>query len=388
VLDSLEVFEQKSAKNGDAERSRAHAYELAFSSTDEMFHSRLYNWLISRGLADELLEMRPSYLEAHLQRDPPTIEKYQLLWQFYVRDSQPLRAAEVLGTMAESTNFSLTLSQRIEFLTLAVGNAKSHPVALSGKHESAIAFLTDLEEKLEVAQVQLETLNLLQPLVDAPPATQELRERYVLLEKGLYNVSEIYQLYAEPFDLPTIKLLILHVSQHRDEHLVKEIWTKIFDAVVHNHSAPDVADRLQAKIIPLGQRFYPSESAFPFGFVAQLLAEFQLSNAKTLPPGWSARILVGCGVPHAEVWDVLHQMYECQVPPFDTEQAVRTLSSDICVLLSDWLDAARRSTSEFFPVDRIDTAVDVYIRELALGDATKSTRENYERIKRELRRNW
>ena len=67
-----------------------------------MFHSTLYDWLISKGLADELLEMRPVYLEAHLRREPGTVQKYQLLWQFYVKDGQPLRAAEVLGALAES----------------------------------------------------------------------------------------------------------------------------------------------------------------------------------------------------------------------------------------------------------------------------------------------
>lgn len=41
----------------DPETVRTHAYELAFSSTDEMFHSTMYDWLIDRGLADELLEV-------------------------------------------------------------------------------------------------------------------------------------------------------------------------------------------------------------------------------------------------------------------------------------------------------------------------------------------
>jgi nuclear pore complex protein Nup155 len=47
--------------------------------------------------------MRPPYLEAHLRREPATVAKYQLLWQFYVKNGQPLRAAEVLGALAEST---------------------------------------------------------------------------------------------------------------------------------------------------------------------------------------------------------------------------------------------------------------------------------------------
>ncbi len=47
--------------------------------------------------------MRPAYLQAYLQREPRTLDKYQFLWQFYVKDGQPLRAAEVLATLAESS---------------------------------------------------------------------------------------------------------------------------------------------------------------------------------------------------------------------------------------------------------------------------------------------
>lgn len=62
VLDSLNVFEEKCGKIvagaiDDPETVRTHAYELAFASPDEMFHSTLYDWLIERGLADELLEV-------------------------------------------------------------------------------------------------------------------------------------------------------------------------------------------------------------------------------------------------------------------------------------------------------------------------------------------
>lgn len=68
VLDSLTFFEQRPTDSntratddvamiGDPESVRSHAYELAFSSEDEMFHSTLYDWLINRNLADDLLEV-------------------------------------------------------------------------------------------------------------------------------------------------------------------------------------------------------------------------------------------------------------------------------------------------------------------------------------------
>lgn len=64
ILDSLTVFEDKCSANAtsstgseDSETVRSHAYELVFASEDEMFHSTLYDWLIERNLADDLLEV-------------------------------------------------------------------------------------------------------------------------------------------------------------------------------------------------------------------------------------------------------------------------------------------------------------------------------------------
>lgn len=68
VLDSLKVFEEKckdaptsgtdEAAFDAPESVRSHAYELAFASEDEMFHSTFYDWLIGRDLADDLLAVQ------------------------------------------------------------------------------------------------------------------------------------------------------------------------------------------------------------------------------------------------------------------------------------------------------------------------------------------
>ena len=84
--------------------------------------------------------------------------------------------------------FDLHLDVRLEYLTLAVANAKSHPISIGGRHETAIAFLTDLEEKLDVAQVQLEVYNTLLPHVDDAPA---VGERIKLLSKQLFTMTDV-----------------------------------------------------------------------------------------------------------------------------------------------------------------------------------------------------
>ena len=70
---------------------------------------------------------------------------------------------------------------------------------------------------------------------------------------------------------------------------------------------------------------------------------------------------------------------------------MQAISSDIAVVLSDWLEAAKRPQASFagrqeFPVGRIDVAVDQYLAELESGRT--ESRVMYENIKRQLRQNW
>lgn len=76
----------------------------------------------------------------------------------------------------------------MEYLTLAVANAKSHPISAGGRHETAIAFLTDLEEKLDVAQVQLEIYQILGPHMEDAP---EVGQRIKALNTRLFTMTEV-----------------------------------------------------------------------------------------------------------------------------------------------------------------------------------------------------
>lgn len=59
----------------------------------------------------------------------------------------------------------MKLDKRIEYLSLSVGNAKSHQVSeFDGGHQAPVEFLTQLDEKLEVANVQLEIYELMKGL--------------------------------------------------------------------------------------------------------------------------------------------------------------------------------------------------------------------------------
>ena len=104
---------------------------------------------------------------------------------------------------------------------------------------------------------------------------------------------------------------------------------------------------------------------------------------------------------------ILSSNFTRQIPPFNQQQNVQAISCDIAVLLSDWLEEAKRSRQSHsygnglgssvsgvgagvredeFPVFRIDQAIDQYLAELE--PSRTETKAMYEGVKRQLRRNF
>lgn len=117
---------------------------------------------------------------------------------------------------------------------------------------------------------------------------------------------------------------------------------------------------------------------------------FSLANKAQVNSGWVSHLLIQCNVPYVEAWEVLHNMYESQVPPFNEQANVQALSSEIAVLITDWLNETLRPQSSIsraeFPAGRMDVAIVQYLSELEPSRA--EARAAYENIKRQLRRYW
>lgn len=72
-------------------------------------------------------------------------------------------------------------------------------MSASGRHETAVTFLTGLEEQLDVAQVQLEIYNTLLPHMDDAP---EVADRVRRLSEQLFTMSEVSILVWLQYPLP------------------------------------------------------------------------------------------------------------------------------------------------------------------------------------------
>ncbi|GAA5858950.1 hypothetical protein JCM8547_007170 [Rhodosporidiobolus lusitaniae] len=395
VFDALEAMDKlldgAAKPNGrvvsyeEIDGMRTNAYNKALSVQDEFFHFELYEWYLSRGMTNQLLETRTPYLEGYLGREPTTLEKTDLLWQFYVRTSRYAAAASVLSSLAESTALPLSLQKRVEYLSLAVGNAKSQLPSTS--RGDAVQFLTDVEEKLEVAQVQIEIFRAIEE-GDLP---QDEKQAWLeKVEDRLLTISELYSDFAEPLELLEIILLIFHVSDHRDPFLVMATWEAILARA--QESQPDhPLDAVAAKVTQLGQRFHSSDASFPLSELVALLERFSYDRKAESRPGWVAFAIRDAGVPYEAIFAVFDELMTAKVPPWHTSAGLAFLASDVAALLSSWLaeaGAAPSSLSRSFPATEVESAIARYLMSLQSATNAGAVVAKLQELERTIRRRY
>ncbi|QRV86756.1 non-repetitive/WGA-negative nucleoporin carboxy-terminal protein [Ceratobasidium sp. AG-Ba] len=390
VIKTLQAFDAASEMSqgkddgsaDDADAVRKNAYQLALASDDPMFHAELYDWLVKQNRTDDLLEIRTPFIEDHLLSQAQRSNRWgELLWQFFVHSGQYLRAAQALQSLADSEN-DLSLERRIEYLSLAVSNAKSHPGSEYGQQEASVEFLTDLEDKLEVAQVQLEISNLLlgRYAIETNP---EWRRRYETLISQLLDISILYREFADPENLHAIKLLILKVADRRDPPLVRSIWEAIF-------AQAGTPQAVQEQVSSLAMRFFPSDIAFPLDTVCKLLDEFVW--LKRLPPTWAPSVLISGGIPYDAVFEALLLIHESSVPPYNDSARTQHVLAEIVILLEAWLEEQARpgagSSRGDFPVNYLDEVVSELILRARATEQQNETTARLLDIQRRLRRRF
>ncbi|OTF78434.1 nuclear pore complex protein nup155-like protein, partial [Euroglyphus maynei] len=217
---------------------------MATQSNDELFHYTLYNWLYEHNQMDKILEIKSKYLESYLKEKTSEINDsialMDFLWLYYERNGHFSAAAQILAKLAEQNSNEIPLYKRIEYLSRAIVCMKSLDARLitNSSFGSAGEFLHTLEEKIEVARIQMQLLNSLEKL--KPPHYEEAIQ---MLNQQLLNVTSLYQDFAEPFQLYECQLKILHCAGHDDISLIENIWRNILDKELRSIRTVDVQTR-------------------------------------------------------------------------------------------------------------------------------------------------
>ena len=140
-------------------KRRAEAQDVIDTSEDEVFQTNLYDWYLSHGQAERLLEIQSPYVPTYLQRKSnEDIAHADLLWKYYCQADRFHDAAEVQYKLARS-DFPLKLDRRIEYLSRAKANASTFSAGIGRQKRQVL--LREISDLLDIANIQDDVLQRL-----------------------------------------------------------------------------------------------------------------------------------------------------------------------------------------------------------------------------------
>lgn len=301
---------------------RKKCLKLIASSRDELLHYRMYEWLVKKQFSQTLLELPHSeFLYKYLRSTFVSRDNSHrdLLWKWLARSHRYSEAASVLTAIAESRDYFLSLTERIEYLSLAITHCKSASMQTSKDYLNLAGFeeiprieLSELEELLEVAHAQYEVLKEAKQVFGG-------RNDTICAELdglvGLLNVSDLFNRYARPYGLTESCLRLVHISGLVNDRLVSQLWQDIISKYVNsNNSDISAFHQLGSKLSELARKFYPSPNAFPLAHLIDVLGRLSLSCE--IGADWIISLLINSGIPFTGIADELHRFFTS--PPSKT----------------------------------------------------------------------
>lgn len=138
------------------------AYDQINGSDDEVFQNYLYDWYMSKGWADRLLEINSPFVIEYLRQSAETdLAHADLLWRHFAHYHDYLGAAETQFHLAKSA-LPIKLEKRIEYLSRAKANASTRMTGFSDtgvrNRQSRQELLRNISDHLDIANIQDDVL--------------------------------------------------------------------------------------------------------------------------------------------------------------------------------------------------------------------------------------
>ncbi|KAI8145675.1 Nup133 N terminal like-domain-containing protein [Fennellomyces sp. T-0311] len=131
------------------------AFQTAFSFDDIAFHYYIYEKFVEEKLGQHLIRLNPPHIEVFLRHEPVSLERYELLADYYRLNEEYDEAANVLQLLGR-LNIDISIDKRLEYFTRANVCAKS-VTAPSKEFE-----MRDLQQRLDIWIKQLQEEKQLQ----------------------------------------------------------------------------------------------------------------------------------------------------------------------------------------------------------------------------------
>jgi len=304
------------------------ALQISFSSEDELFHYMLYQWFLDNQLEMKLINSHTPFLESFFNSIKGG---WALLWQYFLANKKFVRSAEVLVKLAESKQENLTLFERVENLSRAKNCLEQQG------SEVSVKLMLELQEKIEVAQVQMKIYRELSQRADRD---EELRDSLRQLDGELFNISDLYNKFASKFHLWEAMLDILHCTGYNDPSLVRNLWSCIADSELKH----GVFTPLKDKVKLLGKEYFPSESVFPTGFLIDMLeskGSVLRGTASDWDLKWLFHTMLDIGIPYSQLYDCYNSLLDSKSTYWQSGEGKLHLLQLLYYLIDEWISFMR-----------------------------------------------
>ncbi|GJQ73093.1 Nup154 [Trypoxylus dichotomus] len=239
--------------------------------SDELLHVAVYEWMIAKNMSGDIIKIKNTSLEtflikaSHESTDAITI--LDLLWKYYESNNNHASAAKVLNNLASQTGNTLTLQDRLAYLARSIMCMRSDKI---GYAPYLGVFLRELEDKIDIAKVQEQILEAIKALQESHPNAEDAINA---LNSGLYEITQLYENFAEPFKLWECKLAIIDCAGYSDGKLVETIWRNILHDEVRksNGTGDDKMTQILSKVRALSRVYKFLSNCFPLGFIVKEL---------------------------------------------------------------------------------------------------------------------
>lgn len=345
-------------------RRKQEAYEQINNSDDEVFQNYLYDWYMSKGWAERLLEINSPFVVDYLrQSSEKDLAHADLLWRYYAHYNDYLSAAETQYQLAKST-VPLSLEKRIEYLSRAKANASTRMTGFSEtgvrNRQSRQELLRNISDHLDIANIQDDILQKIK--ADQRLSGKRREEVIEHLNGQIHPLDELYHDYADQAAYYDICLLIYHAADYRSVPDIRHTWSNLVEqthrnAVSDGQTAP--WEIVALKVEDIGHRTGLNESVFPVNIILQLLLQYDIEfythdasapNAQNLALNanltWPIDVFLKLNAPFEYLVATLEGLWYAQEHPF-TGRNRKLLVKWIIYLVEQWGTVSRRTGALF-----------------------------------------
>lgn len=337
-------------------KKRSEAYMIINESDDEVFHYDLYEWYLSEGWVDRLLNTKSPFVEPFLEQlSKVNIQGADLLWRFYASRKKYYQAGQVQHTLAKST-FDLPLKARVEYLSQAKANTATTTIGVSRALQ--VQLNREVSILLEIANIQDEILQRIQthPLISPAQMPEIIKQ----LDGQILPLEELFNGYADQAGYFDLSLIIMQAGDYTGTGEITATWNNLIKAThdeieARNQTASGSGERPPQPyeaviniVKNVAYRLNRSEIIFSPEIVIPLLEKYCLEDQKDVgPPTWVMDLFIDIEVGYERIVQELEKMIHNPVAPFDGRNS-KYIKRDMLYVIGQWYNHCIRHNEDIF----------------------------------------